>query len=98
MGGYGEETATDYSYSCNVTPCDACPDDSLKAECCSKCLERACSKAEPSKGGKLHVCRGCERGGESSRNKAEAMLNQAAAKIAEALEAYGLWRVVQFSS
>ena len=48
-----------YEQFCSVTPCDACSDDDLKAQCCAKCLaESACkdSKANPAD---RKICRGC---------------------------------------
>jgi len=45
------------SYSCTVTPCDACTDVAAKARCCSMCLENYCNSHLSFQTRK--ICRGC---------------------------------------
>lgn len=58
--GQGVEKSFDNTYQCKVTPCGACQNAALKAECCSECLQRACSSRDSEGKKELLVCTGCD--------------------------------------
>lgn len=52
-------------FTCKVTPCDKCGDPVARAQCCSDCLQDACSGSE---GKSVKVCTGCGVDSSSSWN------------------------------
>jgi len=52
-----------FEKTCNIIPCDSCPSENLRGQCCQDCVGRQCKGTT---GNTRLVCKGCDQEGSSS--------------------------------